>query len=155
MLTAAAVTGILSVPGAFAFADADADAVVSDSPGVASGNSVSVPVNVPVNICGNSLDIIAALNPAFGTHCANVDDDHNKEKPKEESQPETEPAKPDTPAPVHQAPEPVQARTLPAQPQLAETGGNPTTIAAAGLGAVLLTGGVVLYRRGRAVAARA
>ncbi len=38
-----------------------------------SGNLVQVPVHVPVNLCGNSVNVIGALNPAFGNSCANVE----------------------------------------------------------------------------------
>ncbi|MCS0603159.1 chaplin [Streptomyces sp. LP11] len=36
------------------------------SPGVVSGNAVQAPVDVPVNVVGNSVDVIGVLNPAFG-----------------------------------------------------------------------------------------
>jgi hypothetical protein len=36
------------------------------SPGVLSGNLVQAPVHVPVNAVGNSVNVIGALNPAFG-----------------------------------------------------------------------------------------
>ncbi|MFE1288945.1 chaplin family protein [Streptomyces sp. NPDC058751] len=36
------------------------------SPGVVSGNLVQVPVDVPVNVVGDSVNVIGALNPAFG-----------------------------------------------------------------------------------------
>jgi hypothetical protein len=36
------------------------------SPGVASGNVVQVPVHVPVNVVGNTVDVVGLLNPAFG-----------------------------------------------------------------------------------------
>ncbi|MEV6021482.1 chaplin [Streptomyces sp. NPDC002667] len=36
------------------------------SPGVVSGNLVQAPVDVPVNLVGNSVNVIGALNPAFG-----------------------------------------------------------------------------------------
>ncbi|MCK8678942.1 chaplin [Streptomyces lichenis] len=36
------------------------------SPGVASGNLVQAPVHVPVNVSGNSVNVIGLLNPAFG-----------------------------------------------------------------------------------------
>ncbi|MFD0412882.1 chaplin [Streptomyces alboflavus] len=57
--------------GAPAFADAGADGVAAHSPGVLSGNLVQVPVHVPVNVCGNSADLLALLNPAFGNTCVN------------------------------------------------------------------------------------
>ncbi len=57
--------------GAPAFADAGASGVAANSPGVLSGNVVQVPIHVPVNVCGNTVDIIALLNPAFGNTCVN------------------------------------------------------------------------------------
>lgn len=36
------------------------------SPGVVSGNVIQVPVHVPVNAVGNSVNVIGVLNPAFG-----------------------------------------------------------------------------------------
>ncbi|MEV2248553.1 chaplin [Streptomyces sp. NPDC049970] len=36
------------------------------SPGVVSGNLVQVPVSVPVNVVGNTVDVVGLLNPAFG-----------------------------------------------------------------------------------------
>ncbi|MFJ6830916.1 chaplin [Streptomyces sp. NPDC091209] len=36
------------------------------SPGVVSGNLVQAPVDVPVNVVGNSVNVIGALDPAFG-----------------------------------------------------------------------------------------
>ncbi|QEU89950.1 chaplin [Streptomyces kanamyceticus] len=49
---------------------ADAVGFAEDSPGVASGNVVQVPVDVPINACGNSLNVIGLLNPAFGNDCS-------------------------------------------------------------------------------------
>ncbi|WP_432172233.1 chaplin [Streptomyces sp. Tue6028] len=71
MVVAAAATSIVSLYGNPAFADAGAEGVAADSPGIASGNNVQVPLNVPVNACGNTVDVIALLNPAFGNSCAN------------------------------------------------------------------------------------
>ncbi|MET9775869.1 chaplin ChpE [Streptomyces sp. NPDC006367] len=36
------------------------------SPGVVSGNLVQVPVHIPVNAVGNSVNVVGLLNPAFG-----------------------------------------------------------------------------------------
>ncbi|MDG9716758.1 chaplin [Streptomyces sp. DH24] len=80
MVAAAAATGVLSLCGGTAFADAQADGAAKGSPGAVSGNAVQAPVNVPVNVCGNTLDVIAALNPAFGNTCANVSDDHHHDR---------------------------------------------------------------------------
>ncbi|MFG2877616.1 chaplin [Streptomyces sp. NPDC048337] len=54
-----------------AVADSTADAAAVGSPGVISGNVVQVPIHIPVNVCGNTVNIIAALNPAFGNVCFN------------------------------------------------------------------------------------
>ncbi|WP_129309101.1 chaplin [Streptomyces sp. L2] len=71
--SAAVVAGaILALGGALpAFADAGADGAAVKSPGVVSGNVVQVPVHIPVNVCGNTVNVIAALNPAFGNTCVN------------------------------------------------------------------------------------
>ncbi len=54
-----------------AFADAGAEGAAVGSPGVLSGNVIQVPVHIPVNACGNTVDVIALLNPAFGNACVN------------------------------------------------------------------------------------
>ncbi|MFF2328008.1 MULTISPECIES: chaplin family protein [unclassified Streptomyces] len=71
VLVVAAASGVLTAAGGFAFADASADGAAIGSPGVGSGNAVQVPVHVPVNVCGNTVDVIGLLNPAFGNACAN------------------------------------------------------------------------------------
>lgn len=73
VLVMAAASGILTAAGGYAFADASAGGAAIGSPGVGSGNVVQVPVHVPVNLCGNTVDVIGLLNPAFGNECANVD----------------------------------------------------------------------------------
>ncbi|MFD7495848.1 chaplin family protein [Streptomyces sp. NPDC059832] len=40
--------------------------VAAHSPGVAGGNVVQVPVDVPVNVVGSTVGVIGLLNPAFG-----------------------------------------------------------------------------------------
>ncbi|MGC4996598.1 MULTISPECIES: chaplin ChpD [unclassified Streptomyces] len=71
--SAAVIAGaILALGGAApAFADAGAEGAAVGSPGVLSGNVIQVPVHIPVNVCGNSIDVIALLNPAFGNACVN------------------------------------------------------------------------------------
>ncbi|MFD8914288.1 chaplin ChpD [Streptomyces sp. NPDC059575] len=71
--TAAVLAGaILALGGAApAFADAGAEGAAVGSPGVLSGNVIQIPVHVPVNVCGNSVNVIALLNPAFGNACVN------------------------------------------------------------------------------------
>ncbi len=70
VLTAAAGAAVSGAAGT-AMADAGAQGAASNSPGVISGNVVQVPIHIPVNICGNSVNVIGVLNPAFGNYCAN------------------------------------------------------------------------------------
>ncbi|GAA3104829.1 chaplin [Streptomyces echinatus] len=71
--TVAVVAGALMLLGgaAPAFADTGAEAAAVGSPGAASGNAVQVPIHLPVNACGNTVDVIALLNPSFGNACVN------------------------------------------------------------------------------------
>ncbi|MEV7615587.1 chaplin ChpH [Streptomyces sp. NPDC089799] len=73
VVAAAAATGGLVLAGAgMAVADAGAQGAAVGSPGVLSGNVVQVPVHVPVNVCGNTVNVIGLLNPAFGNTCVNA-----------------------------------------------------------------------------------
>ncbi|MFE7316198.1 chaplin [Streptomyces sp. NPDC057555] len=72
LITMAAAGGVLAMATGYAHADATAAGGASHSPGVVSGNAVQVPVNVPINACGNTVDVVGLLNPAFGNNCANV-----------------------------------------------------------------------------------
>ncbi|MFJ7066741.1 chaplin [Streptomyces sp. NPDC101115] len=71
---AVAVAGLLMALGAAApaMADSYAEGFAVGSPGVLSGNVVQVPIHVPINVCGNSVNIIGALNPAAGNVCINA-----------------------------------------------------------------------------------
>ncbi|MBN0046388.1 chaplin [Streptomyces actuosus] len=65
-------TGAVVLSGAgMALADAGAQGEAIGSPGVLSGNVVQVPVHIPVNLCGNTVDATGLLNPAFGNTCVN------------------------------------------------------------------------------------
>ncbi|MFG2293806.1 chaplin [Streptomyces sp. NPDC048603] len=55
-----------------AVADSSAEGGAYGSPGVLSGNVVQAPIHVPVNVCGNTVNVIALLNPAFGNTCVNA-----------------------------------------------------------------------------------
>ncbi len=70
---------ILAGGAGLAAADAGAQGAAAHSPGVGSGNAIQVPVHVPVNVCGNTVNLIALLNPAFGNQCANGGGDHSDE----------------------------------------------------------------------------
>ncbi|BFV55928.1 LAXTG-anchored chaplin ChpA [Kitasatospora sp. CMC57] len=52
--------------------DAGAHGGAAHSPGVASGNNIQAPVSVPINACGDSVNVVGVGNPAFGNHCGNV-----------------------------------------------------------------------------------
>ncbi|MEV6669706.1 chaplin [Streptomyces sp. NPDC051162] len=71
LISVAAATGVIAMTGGIATADSGAHGAAVNSPGVASGNTVQVPVHVPVNACGNTVTVIGALNPAVGNHCFN------------------------------------------------------------------------------------
>jgi LPXTG-motif cell wall-anchored protein len=61
---------LLSNAGFAVAASSSATGNTSDSPGVASGNNVQVPVNLPVNLCGDTVNVLALLNPSAGNGCA-------------------------------------------------------------------------------------
>ena len=71
LMTMAAATGVLAAAGGIAHADSGAQGTAAGSPGVLSGNSVQAPVHVPVNVCGNTVDVVGVLNPSVGNACAN------------------------------------------------------------------------------------
>ncbi|MER5576227.1 chaplin [Streptomyces massasporeus] len=54
-----------------AIADSGAQGAAVGSPGVLSGNVIQVPINIPINLCGNTVNIVALLNPTFGNVCLN------------------------------------------------------------------------------------
>ncbi|MCM2423476.1 chaplin [Streptomyces sp. RKAG293] len=71
LFTAMVAGGALASAG-YAHADAGAGGDTVGSPGVLSGNSVQIPVHVPVNLCGNTVSVAGLLNPSSGNGCANV-----------------------------------------------------------------------------------
>ncbi|MDX3697709.1 chaplin family protein [Streptomyces europaeiscabiei] len=96
MVVAAATTGLLSLYGTPVFADTGAHGAASNSPGVASGNAVEVPVTIPVNICGNTVDAAAVGNPTIGNECGNTGD-HAPESPQSPQSPRSAPERHTTP----------------------------------------------------------
>ncbi|SOD61544.1 Small secreted domain [Streptomyces zhaozhouensis] len=210
LLTVFAAGGVLAATGGIAFADSEAEGGAANSPGVVSGNSVQAPVHVPVNVCGNTINVVGLLNPAFGNTCVNegggahasggasnspgVISGNNIQAPIEvpvnacgnsvdvvgvgnpasgnecvngaapqerAPHPEQEPEEPKTPAeepeqePEGPSPElisettPVEEDTPVVETQLAATGGNFALMAAVPVGAGLVLGGTLLYRRTR------
>ncbi|MGW1073162.1 chaplin [Streptomyces sp. NPDC002537] len=67
-----AAAGVFATAGTAA-ADADAHGAAVGSPGIVSGNVIQVPIHLPINLCGNSIDIVGLVNPTTGNTCANVD----------------------------------------------------------------------------------
>ena len=70
--------GLLATGGAgFAYADAagtgtgDAGTTTAGSPGILSGNTIQIPVDVPINVCGVTANVVGLLNPAAGNQCSN------------------------------------------------------------------------------------
>ncbi|MGW5736801.1 MULTISPECIES: chaplin [Streptomyces] len=66
-----ATGGLVMGAAGLASADAGAQGAAVGSPGVLSGNQAQVPVHIPVNVCGNTVNVIGLLNPAFGNTCVN------------------------------------------------------------------------------------
>ncbi|MEZ0091502.1 chaplin [Streptacidiphilus sp. EB129] len=71
--SAAALATVIAGAGA-ASANSTAVGEAAKSPGVLSGNLLQVPIHIPVNLCGDSVNVIGALNPAFGNTCVNTTD---------------------------------------------------------------------------------
>ncbi|MEU1919495.1 chaplin [Streptomyces albogriseolus] len=123
------------------------------SPGLLSGNLIQAPVHVPVNACGNSVNLVGLFNEASDNTCVNESGHHHEEKEPEKT-PEKD--KPEPPVKEKTPPTPVEppaVHTPDSPPHLAETGTD-GLMAASAAGAVLLTGGAMLYRRGRVGARR-
>ncbi|MEV5439316.1 chaplin [Streptomyces sp. NPDC052682] len=72
MIAVAAASGAMAV-AVPAYADSGAVGSAAGSPGLISGNTVQLPLHVPVNVCGNTVDAVGLLNPAAGNRCANDD----------------------------------------------------------------------------------
>ncbi|MEU3859556.1 chaplin family protein [Streptomyces sp. NPDC028722] len=70
MIAFAAVSGAMAVAGPV-YADSTANGAAVGSPGLISGNVIQLPVHVPVNVCGNTVNVVGLLNPALGNRCAN------------------------------------------------------------------------------------
>jgi hypothetical protein len=68
---AALAGAAILVSGGVASADSVANGAAIGSPGLLSGNVVQIPIHIPVNVCGNSINVIGLLNPAFGNTCVN------------------------------------------------------------------------------------
>ncbi len=70
---AAGASAVVLAGTGLAMADANADGKAIGSAGLVAGNNVQVPVHAPVTICGNTVNVVAALNPATGNVCVNAE----------------------------------------------------------------------------------
>ncbi|MCX5207867.1 chaplin [Kitasatospora sp. NBC_00240] len=70
VLAGAAAALVLGSAGA-ASASSTAEGIAVGSPGILSGNVIQIPIHIPINACGNSVNVLGALNPAFGNVCIN------------------------------------------------------------------------------------
>ncbi|WP_282702332.1 chaplin [Streptomyces sp. CC219B] len=121
-----------------------------DSPGVLSGNGLQLPVDLPVNVSGNSVNVVGIGNAAVGNDSVNTSGDRppRPDRPDRPDRP-AEPA-PKPPAPPRDHPGPGPAPEAPQGPDtsLARTGADHALPAAAGAAALIL-GGAALHRRYR------
>ncbi|MFG1805674.1 chaplin [Streptomyces sp. NPDC049040] len=68
----AGLVGGIIASGGVASAYSGTTGAAFGSPGVLSGNLVQIPISIPVNACGNSINLIGFLNPSFGNTCVNI-----------------------------------------------------------------------------------
>ncbi|MFD4869048.1 chaplin [Streptomyces sp. NPDC058412] len=131
-----------SKPGAGNGGGAVAEGRGKDSPGVLSGNGLQLPVELPLNLSGNSVSVVGVGNSSHGNTSVNGEEPTGGK-----------PAQPPVAEP-HVIEPPVTERpvTPPAPPRhteaLAHTGADGLGYLLPGSGALLL-GGVLLYRRFR------
>ncbi|MFD8226210.1 chaplin [Streptomyces massasporeus] len=116
-----------------------------DSPGVISGNGVQLPVDLPVNVTGNSVNVVGIGNPSTGNASSNTPGDQRPVRPQHPPKPVPKPTPPPRPNP---APEPAPHTVPHARGALAHTGTD-HTLQAVAASAALVAGGVVLRRRFR------
>ncbi|MFD8147453.1 chaplin [Streptomyces sp. NPDC059708] len=124
-------------PGSGQGGGARAEGRGKDSPGVLSGNGIQLPVDLPLNVSGNSVSVVGAGNGSHGNTSV------NGETPTGGKPPQPLP-------PVAERPLPPPAPSLPPgdTSALAHTGSDGLGYLLPGSGALLL-GGVLLYRRFR------
>ncbi|KPI21172.1 protein of unknown function DUF320 [Actinobacteria bacterium OV450] len=116
-----------------------------DSPGLLSGNGIHLPVDVPVNLSGNSVSVVGIGNTSAGNTSVNGDVPSGG-KPQ---QPQTPPQAPQTQPQTPVVEQPVTPAAPPQHgPALAHTGADGAGYLLPGGGALLL-GGMLLYRRFR------
>ena len=83
VIAVAAASGAMALT-APAHAGSWADGATAGSPGLISGNTVQLPVAVPVEVCGNTVNVAGLLNPAAGNGCATGGEDRAPDAPASE-----------------------------------------------------------------------
>ncbi|MFI6476218.1 chaplin [Streptomyces sp. NPDC050516] len=63
--------GALAAATGAASADGVANGKAEHSPGIVAGNLVQVPVHIPANVTGNTLNVVGLLNSDFGNESSN------------------------------------------------------------------------------------
>ncbi|MFE2519253.1 chaplin [Streptomyces mirabilis] len=72
LMAAAGLAGVaLLATAGTAAADPDPIGAAANSPGFLSGNVIQIPLDLGLNLCGNSIDLVGLLNPATGNTCTN------------------------------------------------------------------------------------
>lgn len=66
-----AAVAILGTAGPAAASGAGAIGGAIGSPGLLSGNNIQIPVNIPINVCGDNIGILSALLSSDDTVCVN------------------------------------------------------------------------------------
>ncbi|MGD1222566.1 MULTISPECIES: chaplin [Streptomyces] len=64
-----ATVALLATAGTAAADDPDPVGVAANSPGLLSGNVIQIPVDLGLNLCGDSIDVVGLLNPATDNTC--------------------------------------------------------------------------------------
>ncbi|MFI6035887.1 chaplin [Streptomyces sp. NPDC051315] len=121
------------------------------SPGAVSGNNVELPVDLPLNATGNSVNVVGIGNPAFGNQSVNTSDGGPApaaEPPVRHTPPAASRPAPASPDTVPQAGAPQAPTAQAGVPSLAHTGADATAPVLLGSTALIL-GGAILYRRSR------
>ncbi|MFD6228568.1 chaplin [Streptomyces sp. NPDC060232] len=142
-----------STPAAGNGGGAVAGGRTANSPGVLSGNGLRLPVDLPVNVSGNSVNVVGIGNPAHGNSSVNAEQPGPGKpvQPPVVEKPVT-PVTPVTPAVPTSPNSPVTEVAPPEPPRhseaLAHTGADGLGYLLPSGGALLL-GGVLLYRRFR------
>jgi hypothetical protein len=68
---ACAAFAVLGTAGTASASGAGAIGGAFGSPGLLSGNVIQVPVNIPINVCGDNVGILSALLGSAGNVCVN------------------------------------------------------------------------------------